>query len=500
MLLLLGVPACGLALSSFLRRAGLHWSWALLALPLALRLGPLAPACAIAALHAARRHRAAVAAGGDLATAALAARRPLDVLRGAVASRGPLVARGRLAVGREAAGALVRVPLGRDSGTHTLVVGATGAGKTVTQAWLIEHAIALGHGAVVIDPKGDALLRATTARAAREAGRRHLEWTPQGSAAYNPFAHGSDSEIADKALAAEPYSEPHYLRQAQRYLGHAVRALRAAGRPVEPQSLLAAMDPRALELIARELPDEQQARAVFAYLDELDGRARAGLAGTRDRLAILAESDFGAALSGPRGGEAIDLLACVRERAVVYFRLDADRVPLLARMLAAAIVQDLLTVAAECQAAQPVPTLIAIDEFSAIAPDAVARLFGRARAAGFSLLLATQELADLREGELLDQVLGNLTTLIAHRQVVPASAELIAAVAGTRPVWVTSQQLRGSRPSGRATRSRGREYAIHPDAVRSLERGCAAVIEPSRASARLARIFAPQEVIADASR
>jgi hypothetical protein len=37
-----------------------------------------------------------------------------------------------------------------------------------------------------------------------------------------------------------------------------------------------------------------------------------------------------------------------------------------------------------------VPTLVAIDEFSAISAGGVARLFGRARAAGFSLLLATQ--------------------------------------------------------------------------------------------------------------
>jgi hypothetical protein len=33
--------------------------------------------------------------------------------------------------------------------------------------------------------------------------------------------------------------------------------------------------------------------------------------------------------------------------------------------------------------------------------------------------------------DLKDQVLGNVTTLIAHRQVIPESAEQIAAIAGT---------------------------------------------------------------------
>jgi conjugal transfer pilus assembly protein TraD len=144
---------------------------------------------------------------------------------------------------------------------------------------------------------------------------------------------------------------------------------------------------------------------------------------------------------------ALDLLDAVRARAVSYFRLESDRLPLLSRMLAAAIVGDLLTVAASCQSA-PVPTIVAIDEFSAIAPDGVARLFGRARAAGFSLLLATQELADLRAAapELLEQVLGNVETVVAHRQSVPDSAELIARIAGTRPAWSSTEQLDARRP------------------------------------------------------
>ena len=99
-------------------------------------------------------------------------------------------------------------------------------------------------------------------------------------------------------------------------------------------------------------------------------------------------------------------------------------------MLAAAIVQDLLTVAAPAR--RPGAELVAIDEFSAIAAERVARLFGRARAAGFSLLLGTQELADLRRraAALLEQVIGNVEAVIAHRQNVPASAELVARIAG----------------------------------------------------------------------
>jgi len=457
------VPACGLAVLSFLRLTRLAPSSAVAAALLALPFAPLpALGCALGALLAARqRHRPG--AGADV-----------------------------LAIGVDSHNRPVTIPLGRTSGSHALIVGATGSGKTVTQALIVGRAIERGLGAVIVDPKGDRLLREHAGEAARVAGRPFIEWTPTGPSAYNPYAHGSPGEIADKALAGERYSEPHYLRQAQRYLGHAARALAAAGQCATPARLLELMDPRQLELLARTVPDEAQAQFVFDYLDTLDARQRSGLAGTRDRLAILAESELAPWLHPRDGVPVLDLLEAVRGGAVTYFGLEADRLPLLSRMLAAAIVGDLLAIAAGCQA-RPVPTMVAIDEFSAIAPEGVARLFGRARAAGFSLLLATQELADLRAAapELLEQVLGNVESVVAHRQSVPDSAELIARIAGTRPSWNSTEQLSHAIPTGHASRSRSREFAIHPDAIRTLECGAAAVAVGSSGQCAIARIFHP---------
>jgi hypothetical protein len=462
-LIQLSVPACGFAVLLFLRFTRVAWP---AGLALALILAPFgrwpALGCAAGAL-AARRWP-----GG---------------------ARGPLEA---IVIGTDAQRRPVAIPLRRESGSHMLVVGATGAGKTVTETLIVSRAIDRGLGAVIVDPKGDGLLREHARAAAELAGRPFLEWTPSGPCTYNPYAHGSAGEIADKALAGERFTEPHYLRQAQRYLAHAVRGLEAVGEPATPARLVELMDPRRLELLARRVPDEAHARALFDYLDGLDPRQRSGLNGTRDRLAILAESELGQWLAPAGGVPAIDLLEVVRGRAVAYFRLEADRLPLLAAMLAAAIVGDLLTVAASAQAA-PVGTLVAIDEFSAIAPDGVARLFGRARAAGFSLLLATQELADLRSAapELLEQVLGNVDTVIAHRQSVPDSAELIARIAGTRPAWSSTEQLSHALPTGRSTRSRSREFSIHPDVIRTLGRGCAAVSVASAGQCAVARILHP---------
>ncbi len=499
----------GYALARVLRRRGLRWTWASLGLPVGLLFSggsplvfwPIFWACALACAIGAHWHHIDLDHGADHAENAqsrigvIAAVRRWGQRRDI--ERDGWIRDGRLIVGRDVQGLAVSIPAGDTSGSHTLVVGATGSGKTVSEAWIAGRLIEQGHGAVVVDPKADPMLRNELAATAARRGTRFLEWTPDGPLAYNPYATGTDTEIADKALSGEEFTEPHYLRQAQRYIGHAVRVMHAAGVLVTPVSLMAHMDPRQLEVTARNAP-EALARDAEMYLDSLSDRQRRDLAGVRDRLSILAESDVREWLD-PLTDNLLDVHQAVQEQAVVYFRLDADRRPLLAGMLAAAIVSDLVTLVARLQA-HPLPTVVMIDEFSAIAAEQVARLFGRARSAGISLILGTQELADLKntgDGALREQTLGNVETVVAHRQNVPESAELIAAMAGTRPAWVTTQQtdegLIGNSPTGRGTRRRGYEFQIHPSHIKQLPTGHATVITPGTSKPTTALIHHPRE-------
>jgi hypothetical protein len=252
----------------FLRWLGLHWTWTMPAVALGPLLWSIDQAAAgfvgatavFATVTGASWHLDALRVGGDRAQDARSRRSPLDAARARLERRGVRagrwIRRAGLAVGRDERGRTVRIPVGYASGRHALVVGATGSGKTVTQAWIAARLIDAGHGAVVIDPKGDRLLRDELERAARRARRTLRVWTPEGPAVYNPFAHGTDTELADKVLAGETYTEPHYLRQAQRYLGHAVRALRGMGWPVTVATLADAMVPDKLEWLGRALPDE----------------------------------------------------------------------------------------------------------------------------------------------------------------------------------------------------------------------------------------------------
>jgi hypothetical protein len=98
---------------------------------------------------------------------------------------------------------------------------------------------------------------------------------------------------------------------------------------------------------------------------------------------------------------------------------------------------------------------------------------------------------------LADQVLGNVTTLIAHRQVVPQSAETLAGVMGTRLTWEhtdrTETFLGIGAPTGHGTRTPSREFVVHPDAIKRLRTGQAAVTSPGQRAPRITHIHHPQD-------
>jgi DNA helicase HerA-like ATPase len=503
----------GAAVLAYQCHRRLRWTWSLFIVPMAYgswlvswRAGlVLAVAGATAILGGAHLHMEATGRGGEAARAARQAIGPLVVLRSLIADRGARRRRRKgttLAIGRTRRGSVCRVPIGRPGeGRHVLTVGATGGGKTVSQASILAAHIDAGMAAVAIDPKGDGRLRSTLQASAAAAGVRFREWSPSGLAIYNPIAGGDPDEIADKALAAHEWSEPHYEMATRRLLGLTLATMKAADLwPPTLSGLVDHMQPDRLDALA-DRAGGALADRVHSYVDGLDSGARSALGGGRDRLAILAEGELGRRLDPALGdGEEIDLAGALERREVVYFRVDADRYPLAARLLAAALVIDLASLAAGRQA-DPAAAIVLIDEFGSLAAAQVARLLARCRGAGVSLVLGTQSLADLRavgpgEDTLTEQVISNVAYTIAHRIADPDSAERLARMAGTEPDWTRTEQLgagflRG--PAGGATRTRERDFVVGPDAFKRLPPGRAIVIDPTATPpAEVVAIWGPE--------
>jgi type IV secretory pathway TraG/TraD family ATPase VirD4 len=507
----------GAVLALLIRLRGWSWTCALpllVAAPdtslLSWRAELCADAFAVGAVAiGAWRHVADLRAGGDLAQRARDRAGPMAPIRRWFGWRklrnGEWVTSQGVAIGFTPKGELVRVPVASWRAVMSLLLGATGSGKTILQVLLALAAIKRGFGVIYIDPKGDDFVQEELRAAAARAGRPFRPWDPQGNIIYNPYDRGTNTEIADKLLAAEVFTEPHYQRLAQRYIGHVVRALRLAGVPVSLATVVEHMHTGRLASLTRKMTPTD-ARPLLAYLETLTAQQERDLAGARDRLAILAESDVGHLLDPATGGVQIDLRESLDRGDVVLFRLEADRRPLAAEMLGAAIVQDLVAISQERQQGEHRPALVIIDEFSAFGAPQTQRLFGRGRGAWLSQLLGTQEVADLGPNDtnargggdgILAQVVGNIEVLLCGRQNMPASAELVAAIAGTRGAWITTQQTHAPAAgllTGLGSRSRGREYVVHPDTIKSLDVGEFVVIEPRRGRAVIVRVFHPDEL------
>ena len=391
----------------------------------------------------------------------------------------------------------------RQLSAHALILGASGAGKSTTLLKLLTEHVRLGRPVVAIDMKGSPAFANSMARAARAAGRPFALWTPDGPASWNPLAHGNPTELKDKLIATERFTEPHYQRAAERYMQTVLQALHYA-QPNAPPTLVQVvemMDPRRLPGLLRRAP-RQFADRVQDYLAGLPPDQLSAIRGLATRLAIITEAHTGRFLgSGVEGAEAIDVRAALAGDQVVVFSLNSSTYGKLSAQIGALAIQDLVAAAGHRLAQIPpaAQAVIGIDEFSALESDNVISLLARCREAGVSVLLSTQELADLDRSArgLRDQVLGSTAVKIAHRQEVPASARTIAQMAGTESVWEESIQttrhpLLGLRETGRGTRRAGERFRVHPDEISSLPPGEAVLISklPGR-SVRTVRVAPP---------
>lgn len=495
----------GVALALDLRRRGLAWTWGLVALAVPLAFAPLAALGALdstatlaglaAALSAplgalgfgfylhVEDHRA----GGDLKREARERRKVFDPVYRRLAER-----RGReemlsaeLPVGRTSRGELARVPRGSsNSGCHVLIPGATGAGKTTSlAALLVEYVVRSGFGAVVLEAKIDASLYAAAESAAAARGVPLRLVTPEGPSGYDPLARGSVDERSERLVSAQTWGSDDadfYRQAASPFLRLLLRALAAAGEPVTLETAARYCDPDGIENLTARMKDEELVTEVSLTVGGLRSDERRAIAGLRARLRNLASSEFARAWLDPQrqGVHSVDLREAVSRREVVYFRLDTDRTGNVGRAIAQMVLLD-LGAAASARMGAGVGTFVAIDEFGALEAPALERLYARGRAAGFSVAVGTQTLADLRAAgpAVRERIGATVSAVVCHRIGGQADAEWMAQLIGAVPTWQsTIRTNRWGMPSEDGTRTRGYRFEVNPAELQRLAAGEAYVV------------------------
>jgi hypothetical protein len=435
----------GVVASAHLRRRQFLWTWGLIALaPLPVliavaRLGVLGPtALAVAfaivlgtaggmlgwGVHVRLEdHRA----GGDRAAAVAQHRGLLDAFRRRRAERGRRAERalaGGLPVGRTNRGELAMVGRGSaGSGHHVLIPGATGAGKTTSlAALLVDYVVRSGFGAVVLEAKTDRVLHDAAQAAAAARGVPFHLFSPTGPNAYDPLAYGSVDERSERLIAVENWGSADadfYRQAASPFLRLVLRMLGRRAQGVTLASVAMHCDPDELENLALVSGDSEAAAEVAATNAGMRSDQKRAIAGLRARLQNLASSEFARAWLDPeRSGVALcDLREAIARREVAYFRFDTDRTGNVGRAIAQMVLLDLGAIASATMG-EGVGTFVAIDEFGALEAPALDRLYARGRAAGFSVAVGTQTLADLRAAgpAVRERIGATVSAIVCHRR------------------------------------------------------------------------------------
>lgn len=379
----------------------------------------------------------------------------------------------------------------REANMHGLIVGATGTGKTTTILRMLAGVIPRGLSVVMIDLKGDPAVQDQLRRMAEQSGRVFELWTMAGPGIWNPMARGDATELKDKLVGLEEWTEPHYKRAAERYLQWVFMMLEQLGETPTLARVVDLLHAPALEELGRDraVPSEM-AQQLRAYLQGLDKTQLSGISGMQSRLGLLVEGRAGRFL-GQQDGKTIDLLRSAQEGRVTLFSLDSQRYGSTAAQMGSMVLQDLKTVASELSVRQSRKmAYIVVDEFSALSGDHLLGLLNKGRGAGMCLWLSTQELADLARvsPQFPAQVIGNTNLKAIHRQDHPESAELLASVAGTRSAWEETVQFRmdsgalgGTRgeATGLGSLRKTEQFIIHPNDIKSLGTGSCILIRKS---------------------
>lgn len=310
-------------------------------------------------------------------------------------------------------------------------------------------------------------------------------------ASWNPIEAGSASSRAARlTLGRYDGNADYYKRTGREFLTRLLDLLDLLDRrPTIPEVAKHLQDPKALLAATKQqLADRQEWKQLLKLVDETakDRSKASAVNGLTGNIRELSESELKPALEGNAPGGTLDLVDALTGRpAIVVFSLSSASSPDVASMAGSLALRDIHH-ATDARQPDAALALLVVDEFSALDSDEIKHLLERARGKRVGVVLSTQSLADLDAASptLTEQTLTNTATKIVHRSAGPNDIQILASLAGTETVPEHTEQtivhrgLLGIRriPTGAASRKMVEQFVQHPNRLRSLKRGHAAVI------------------------
>ena len=383
----------------------------------------------------------------------------------------------------------------------TLLLGATGAGKTTAIKTILEKPIKNGSPVIIVDGKGSPsfitdikvmcdkydrnfkvfhmLDQYQQEELKRTSGEEIVK-----SYHYNSLRHGGYTELKDKIISLFDWSEEHYKLQAERFL-------QAVFKFIQLEEVKELLQIKAIDLkILSECLSVENLKSLLEHLGsegdflrtvlaEVEESAAKGLA---NRIQSICESELGELFRDTEDINTIDCMKAIEENDVIFFSLDSLKFPEYAKMLGRLVIADLKTVSPRF-VGKGKSIYTVFDEFNVFASEIIVNLINKTREYGFRNIISTQELADMvinGDKKLLDQVWGNTALKISLRQDVPSSGEQLSEGISTRDVYKPTISMSEDSSEDSSSKksysvSLEEEYIFKPRDFAQLERGEAIV-------------------------
>lgn len=387
-------------------------------------------------------------------------------------------------------------------GTHGLLFGSTGSGKTETIKALAGGLMDLGVGGIILDLKEDTQeggLRdwcVTYAQTHAVPYQELLLSSLDSEYWFNPFLGMRMDEAKDAVLSLMTFDDEHWKNINKKLLGQILKLMYWA-HEIDPAAIpaptlgevgrilsstnLATATKKLRAVVAANRPDldcdEEFSALARPSPDEAKSAVGFGAKITQmfdttaGRLTLRANNPDGVAR------RPLD----VTQPGLTYIGLDTQGKPDLTKIVSSAVLQRLSVESAQrttgAAAARgdgpPKQRFLIIDEANWIDRTIVQNLLSRARSAGISMVLATQGPLDWIDGAQDDfaKLSQNTNVAMIMAQGEPKAAEKCAEYLGKERYMDTSfRHVEGALVDGGSVTERT-DYIVQPDALRQMEVG-----------------------------
>lgn len=394
---------------------------------------------------------------------------------------------------------------------HTLIVGATGSGKTTVLDTLYEFDCNNKTPVIIIDPKGnDETIEKLRSKAVRlgippEKFKILSLAKPEASSSYNPLKYGTPIQIKDRLLDALEWSEQFYKTQASLFLINLIEIYYYMNKEITFRDIVETIGSSDAH---KDLQDEilkldkdaDITKKLAENLKKIRLIKPEDLSGLKAQINDLNPYEFKNMFSPTEETtNKIDMLEVLNESQIVYFSLNTLNYGATAPIVGRLILQDLKSLTSQIHAkAVTVKSdflSIYIDEFGSFAFKGFIDWQKMCRDVGFAVHLFFQSMADLNvvSPDFKEQVQSNCINKLILRTDDPKDAEFWASVAGTVDTIEQSYQVEDSgfvtTKTGAGNQRNTKSMLIEHDVFKQLMIGQAVLIQKSPHKVDLVNLY-----------